>query len=653
MKMRLAYVTVAVLVLSIASVEAAAQSPPPPPGYAQSAQTQAPTKISDAFAKAELLALEKVEEDFTDSLGPSLCQAVFDLADAEAVTLQEILINAHMRVICDDKFMSYKTIKLMKDFPTTVKMQNAIFSRINTCIQAEKDALRKRSAKFPSVCEHDVIYVPATKEEMAAVEKESDVTRRAGSTADAPAKPTFDPNAPYSVRPPPAQPAQPARQAKQQSPSRLAPSRKDIPTIAKAANGAIVTIVMANDDKPFALGSGFLVSPEGVIVTNYHVIAEGNVAIVKFPDGTALPVDGVLAADKVRDLAIIKIHGKSFRTLDLGNSDQVRVGEEVVAIGNPLGLELTVSNGILSGVRTVEKEGGKFLQVTAPISHGSSGGPLFNMHGEVVGINTMSYEGGENLNFAIPVNDAKILLSNQSTKLQNLPNETEPVKAQTQSGDAPPSVSVPAPQTTPGARDYYQQLYNAGGFSNGLPNAVCFSDDAHSGTFFTFVAYAYDKDYYDAQAKLPTFEQTQAAGSPGVTSEQMTQFKIMERVQRTAPYVSFLMKGWFETFPREAQQFFRSGGRVLDETIYEKGVKVNTIEYRWDGSSWYISIPPADPNAYTKTLKILRLAIEPTSMRYVDSTTVTMTVGSGATAATHTDRYGPWGGVCEKVPNPK
>jgi hypothetical protein len=216
------------------------------------------------------------------------------------------------------------------------------------------------------------------------------------------------------------------------------PSRKDIPTIAKAANGAIVTIVTADNDKPIARGTGFLVKPDGVILTNYHVIENGNVAIVKFSDGTILPVDGVLAADKDRDLAVIKIHGKTFRTLTLGDSDQIQVGEEVVAIGNPLGLELTVSNGILSGVR-VTKEEGKFLQITAPISHGSSGGPLFNMFGEVVGINTMYLEGGENLNFAIPVNDAKNLLRNQSTKLQQLPNEPEAdaPKADARRPDAP------------------------------------------------------------------------------------------------------------------------------------------------------------------------------------------------------------------------
>jgi Trypsin-like peptidase domain len=201
------------------------------------------------------------------------------------------------------------------------------------------------------------------------------------------------------------------------------PPRKDIPAIAKSANGAIVTIVMANNDKPIARGTGFLVRPDGVIVTNYHVIETGNVAVVKFADGTISPVDGVLATDKVRDLAIIKIHGKTFRTLTLGNSDQIQVGEEVVAIGNPLGLELTVSNGILSGVRTNEEAGGKFLQVTAPITHGSSGGPLFNMTGEVVGITTLGFEGSGDLNFAIPINDAKRLLSNKFAKLQNLPDE--------------------------------------------------------------------------------------------------------------------------------------------------------------------------------------------------------------------------------------
>jgi hypothetical protein len=203
-----------------------------------------------------------------------------------------------------------------------------------------------------------------------------------------------------------------------------APRRKDIPAIAKAANGSIVSIVMSDKDgKPIAQGSGFLVRKDGVIVTNYHVISEGRSAIVKFPDGAFYVVDGVLASDKARDVAVIKAQGENFRALTFGNSDRLQVGEEVVAIGNPLSLESTVSSGIISGIRTIKEEGGKFLQITAPISPGSSGGPLFNMAGEVIGITTLYLKGGENLNFAIPVNDAKRLLSNQSTKLQKLPDE--------------------------------------------------------------------------------------------------------------------------------------------------------------------------------------------------------------------------------------
>jgi len=132
------------------------------------------------------------------------------------------------------------------------------------------------------------------------------------------------------------------------------------------------------------------------------------------------------------------------------------VGEEIVAIGSPLSLESTVSSGIVSGIRTIETPNAaasqiqlppgyedakpvkgppatsyaKYLQITAPISPGSSGGPLFNMAGEVVGITTLYLEGGENLNFAIPINDAKPLLSADS-KMQDFPVETEPVKAQT------------------------------------------------------------------------------------------------------------------------------------------------------------------------------------------------------------------------------
>ena len=205
-----------------------------------------------------------------------------------------------------------------------------------------------------------------------------------------------------------------------------APARKDIPAIAKAAKGTVVSIIMADKDgRPVAQGSGFIVGRDGSIVTNYHVIRSGSSAIAKLPDGAFFVVDGVLAFDKARDIAIIKAHGENFRTVTLGDSDRIQVGEEVIAIGNPLSLESTVSSGIVSGIRTIEGEGGKFLQVTAPISPGSSGGPLFDETGEVIGITTLYIKGGENLNFAIPVNDAKHMLHANISKVHDFPNETD------------------------------------------------------------------------------------------------------------------------------------------------------------------------------------------------------------------------------------
>lgn len=186
--------------------------------------------------------------------------------------------------------------------------------------------------------------------------------------------------------------------------------RKGIPEIATSSNGAVVSIVMSDKDgNPIAQGSGFFVSKDGLVVTNDHVISEGTAAIVKLPDGDVYAVDELAAYDAARDLALIRVQGKNFKVLTLGDSDRVQVGDEVVAIGNPLSLESTVSNGIISGVRR-EKQDQKLLQVTAPISPGSSGGPLFNMAGDVIGITSSYLKGGENLNFAIPINDLRPLL---------------------------------------------------------------------------------------------------------------------------------------------------------------------------------------------------------------------------------------------------
>lgn len=266
------------------------------------------------------------------------------------------------------------------------------------------------------------------------------------------------------------------------------PPRKDIPTIAKAANGAIVSIVMSDKSgKPIAQGSGFLVGKDGVIITNYHVIAEGISAVVKLPDGAFYVVDGVLASDKTRDVAIINAHGKNFRTLSLGNSDRIQVGEEVVAIGNPLSFDSTVSNGIVSAIRTIEDEGGQFLQITTPISPGSSGGPLFNMAGDVIGITTLKIKGGENLNFAIPINDAKLLLQKRSAKLQDLPNEVEKETQKETHAEASPTPPVVGQISDSSAYQQYQELLKAGDLKVTTGLYACFYDSKEERTKNFFV----------------------------------------------------------------------------------------------------------------------------------------------------------------------
>jgi len=262
--------------------------------------------------------------------------------------------------------------------------------------------------------------------------------------------------------------------------------RKNIPAIAKAANGAVVSIVMSDKDgKPIAQGSGFLVSKDGVIITNYHVIAEGTSALVKLPDGAFFVVDGVLAFDKARDVAVIKAHGDNFHTLTLGNSDRVQVGQEVVAIGNPLSLESTVSNGIVSSIRTVDEKGEKYLQITAPISPGSSGGPLFNMEGQVVGITTLYLKGGENLNFAIPINDAKDLLLTHPAKPSDFPN----VSASSDTTSSTDVQQASEPQISSPQFKYYQEMLAARDQHILDPHVhtqyACFFDDPSFDWFWT------------------------------------------------------------------------------------------------------------------------------------------------------------------------
>ena len=161
-----------------------------------------------------------------------------------------------------------------------------------------------------------------------------------------------------------------------------------------------VVLIMSFDsnNQPLAIGSGFYVDDGRTIVTNLHVISGAQTVRIKNPDGKVFRARIVLGVDSTHDLVILEadVYGKpiplSRRTPE--------IGEDIIAIGNPKGLEATLSKGIVSGVRN--DQGSIYYQVTAPISPGSSGGPIIDGNGEVIGVSTFYVQGGQNLNFAMP-----------------------------------------------------------------------------------------------------------------------------------------------------------------------------------------------------------------------------------------------------------
>jgi hypothetical protein len=177
------------------------------------------------------------------------------------------------------------------------------------------------------------------------------------------------------------------------------------PVVARIAREnlpSVVTLIALDDrDQPLALGSGFFISRDGVLVTNAHVVGGAAKVLVRWrgQSGVALKI---LNFARKYDLVTIQTSFTSTPAVLLADSDTAAVGQDVIVLGSPQGLEGTVSTGIIGGLRVLG--GVKFLQITAPISPGSSGGPVFNFQGRVIGISTATSAKGQNLNFALPVN---------------------------------------------------------------------------------------------------------------------------------------------------------------------------------------------------------------------------------------------------------
>jgi len=175
-------------------------------------------------------------------------------------------------------------------------------------------------------------------------------------------------------------------------------------------------------------GSGFIVAPEGIVVTNLHVVKDASHIAVKLKDGDAYEVTKVLGLDPLRDIVLLRIAGFNLPTLALGDSADIPTGTRVLAIGHPLGeYDFTVSDGIVSGNRQLE-DGFSVIQTTASASPGNSGGPIITDDCKVIAVMTWKDVRGESLNFGIPINYVRGLLSNtQPAGLDVLASKRETV----------------------------------------------------------------------------------------------------------------------------------------------------------------------------------------------------------------------------------
>jgi len=198
-------------------------------------------------------------------------------------------------------------------------------------------------------------------------------------------------------------------------PLHAAPEAMDLPALAKKARPSVLLLdVLDADGKEIGTGTGFIISPDGRVVTNHHVIARAASMVAKGENGAFYKVAGVLADDADDDVAIIKLDANDLSALPLGDSTNAEAGQPIAVIGSPLGLEGTLSEGIISAYR--EADGKRILQISAPISPGSSGSPVMDANGDVIAVACATLTNGQALNLAVPIEAVKSLLQRSNAK---------------------------------------------------------------------------------------------------------------------------------------------------------------------------------------------------------------------------------------------
>ncbi|MDR2357382.1 MAG: trypsin-like peptidase domain-containing protein [Oscillospiraceae bacterium] len=205
-----------------------------------------------------------------------------------------------------------------------------------------------------------------------------------------------------------------------------APSRRQLTAeeIAEKCGPAVFYIeIYAANGELRSTGSGFFITSSGVAVTNYHVISSARSAKIVTADGLEYGVLGVYDIDEENDLALLQIDGKDFDYLNVGDSETLRNGAQVYAIGSPLGLQNTISPGIISNASR-DIDGTRYIQITAPLSPGSSGGALIDVYGDVIGVTTGSLYNGQGLNLAVPVDLSDALSRERYSDMRDFVKKT-------------------------------------------------------------------------------------------------------------------------------------------------------------------------------------------------------------------------------------
>lgn len=188
------------------------------------------------------------------------------------------------------------------------------------------------------------------------------------------------------------------------------PAARTVEQLAESVRPSVVVVRQTGrDGRQAGIGTGFVVSADGLIATNLHVIGDARPITIEMADGKKHEVVAVHATDRVADLAVLRIDVKGLTPLPLGDSDSLKEGQAVVAVGNPQGLKHSVVNGVVSGRREID--GRNMIQLAIPIESGNSGGPLLDLQGRVHGILTLKSAVTANLGFAVAVNDLKPLLA--------------------------------------------------------------------------------------------------------------------------------------------------------------------------------------------------------------------------------------------------